>query len=641
MKQLTTLFLALAPLLPALGQKDIPAYGEVSKEDLAMTTCDLDPEADAYILIKTGETDFNLYGQGYLQTDFRFRIKVLKDRGIERANIVIPYYAGDGFENIEQVSGETYNLDDAGNILTSKLEKSGIYTKALNKNFSEIAFTLPDVKKGSIIEYKFTKVSRNFTNIDAWSFQDDIPTRFSRYTLSVPSYFDFTYTIHKRLPIDVTDDGGFRQAAKTFTMRNIPGLKDEPFMSARQDYLQHIDFQISAIRYPGQAERVFRSTWEKLNEEMLQSDVFGSQLHRNIPHTDSLEAMLKGLRDSTARMAAVFAYVRRNMEWDHVHSWHSQSVREAWEKRNGSTGDINLILVDLLKDAGLKAYPLLVSTRSHGAVNPAYPLLAQFNEVMAYVRVGGHAYVLNGAERYTPYTLIPYDVRSSEGFIVDSRASGWVTLLDNESSFKNTVVLNGDIDARGHLRADVTVLSYDYSKINRRRRLDEGLDRLKETYFVKPYANLSVDSLRVSDQDNDSLPMEQDMKCFVALQHSGDYWFLTPNLFLGLEKNPFVQDRRFSDVDFGYTQSYMIVGSVNIPDGFQLETLPKNIRMITQDTSIVLERVMQAADGQLRYRITVDFKRPVYFADEYDAFKEFYKRLFATLNEQVILRKKS
>lgn len=640
MKKLAALLVALAPLLPVFAQKDPPAYGEVSKEDLAMTTCDLDPEADAFILVKTGETDFNLTGQGYLETEFRFRIKVLKDRGVERANVVIPYYAESNLQDIEHVSGATYNLDDAGNIVTSKLEKSGIYSKPLNSKFSEIAFTLPDVKKGSIIEYKFTKVSRNFTNIDPWAFQDEIPTRFSRYSLAVPAYFDFTYTIHKRLPVDIADDDGLRPA-KTFTMRDIPSLKDEPFMSARQDYLQHIDFQISAIQYPGQTARVFRSTWDKLDEEMVQSEVLGAQLHRNIPHTDSLQTALKGLKDSTARMKAVFDYVRRSMDWDHVHAFHSQSVRDAWEKRRGSSGDINLILVNLLRDAGLRAYPLLVSTRSHGAVNLAYPLLAQFNEVMAYVKADGRTYVLNAAERYTPYTLIPYDVRSSEGFVVDAKVSGWVSLVDNQSSFRNTVVLNGDVDARGHLRADVSVLSYDYSKINRRRRLDEGLDRLKETYFVKPYNNLSVDSLHVSDQDNDSLPLEQDMKCFIALQHSGDYWFFTPNLFLGLEKNPFVQERRFSDVDFGYAQSYMIVGTVNIPDGFQLETLPKNIRMITQDTSIILERVMQSGDGQLRYRIAVDFKRPVYFADEYDTFKEFYKRLFATLNEQVILRKKS
>ena len=80
---------------------------------------------------------------------------------------------------------------------------------------------------------------------------------------------------------------------------------------------------------------------------------------------------------------------------------------------------------------------------------------------------------------------------------------------------------------------------------------------------------------------------------------------------------------------------------MTIPDDYQLETLPKNMRLLLPDTSIVLERMMQAEDGRLSFRITLDFKRPVYSVDEYPAVKEFYKRLFAALDEQVVLHKKS
>lgn len=628
-------------LLPALLSSLLVLGQKVDKADLLMTTCDLDPDASAYILLKTGETDFNLAGSGFLETRYHFQVKILKDKGVQWANVVIPYYSYERYDEVDDISGETYNLDAGGNIVSSRLEKSGIFSKPLDKYYSEVVFTLPDVKKGSVIEFSYTKISRNFTNIEAWNFQDEIPTRYSQFYLAVPSYFDFTYTVHQTIPVEVKDVNDEARAAKTFTMRNVPGLEDEPYMSARRDYLQRIDFQIAAIRYPGQAEKTFRTSWDKLNEEMLDNDAFGAQLHKNIPHADSLDVQLRALTDSTARMAAVLGYVRRSMTWTHVYAWHSQSVRDAWDKGSGSMGDINLILVDLLREAGLKAYPLLVSTRSHGMVNTADPMLSQFNAVMAYVRVQGHTYILNAADRYTPYRFIPYEVRSSKGFVVDSRASGWVTLVDNETGFKNTVVINGVLDERGHLRATAAVLSYDYSKIARRRRLDDGLDYYKQNFFIRPYNGLSVDSLQVSGQDDDTLPLQQDLHFFMSLQHSGEYWFFTPNLFTGLEKNPFVGERRFSDVDFGYTQSYTVVGSIDIPDGFKLETLPRNIRMITQDTSIVLERVMQADDGRLNYRISVDFKRPVYFAGEYDTFREFYKRLFTTLNEQVILRKKA
>jgi hypothetical protein len=127
----------------------------------------------------------------------------------------------------------------------------------------------------------------------------------------------------------------------------------------------------------------------------------------------------------------------------------------------------------------------------------------------------------------------------------------------------------------------------------------------------------------------------------MALEHSGDYWFFSPNLFLGLNRNPFTRPTRFSDIDFGYLQSYTVVGSVALPEGFGVEALPKNMRMIMPDTSILLERILQLDEDRLGFRIRVEFKRPRYYVDEYDAFREFYKRLFDALNEPVVIRKKS
>jgi hypothetical protein len=40
-------------------------------------------------------------------------------------------------------------------------------------------------------------------------------------------------------------------------------------------------------------------------------------------------------------------------------------------------------------------------------------------------------------------------------------------------------------------------------------------------------------------------------------------------------------------------------------------------------------------------RITLEFNRPFYTAQEYVDFKEFYKKLFDMLNEQFVIKKKT
>ena len=63
----------------------------------------------------------------------------------------------------------------------------------------------------------------------------------------------------------------------------------------------------------------------------------------------------------------------------------NDGIKKAWDKRSGNTGDINLILLSLLKEAGVIAYPCLISTRNNGKINTAYPFLDQFNALYVYV----------------------------------------------------------------------------------------------------------------------------------------------------------------------------------------------------------------------------------------------------------------
>jgi hypothetical protein len=50
---------------------------------------------------------------------------------------------------------------------------------------------------------------------------------------------------------------------------------------------------------------------------------------------------------------------------------------------------------------------------------------------------------------------------------------------------------------------------------------------------------------------------------------------------------------------------------------------------------------MEANGNRISYRVSLEFRRPMYEASEYDEFKEFYKKLFANLNEQIVFRKKA
>ena len=56
MKKLSVLLVLSSTVFFAKAQLLLQPLGQIDKEDLEMKTCDIDPEAEAYTLIKMGET---------------------------------------------------------------------------------------------------------------------------------------------------------------------------------------------------------------------------------------------------------------------------------------------------------------------------------------------------------------------------------------------------------------------------------------------------------------------------------------------------------------------------------------------------------------------------------------------------------
>ena len=636
---LLALLLAFSSL-KAQKDKDLPAFGVVDKEELLMKECDFDKNAEALVLfdVETASCDRNYT----LSRERRVRIKILNDKGVDNANIHIRYRFEHFKRAITGLVAQTYNLDAAGNIITTKVEKNQVFDKPISKRYSEVVFSFPQVKAGSVIEYKYTDETETIGN---WYFQKAIPVKLSRFKLDFPSTLEVTAIPHCVLPYDVQRDDKTHDGVKIYTMRNVPALRDEPYISCDDDYLQRLETTLLAINLPGDYRRSLIHTWPQVIRMLMEDEDFGQQLKKNIPRTQELDEKLKNITDPYHKMVIIHEYVRKNMQWNGMDNiWALDGVKSAWKDKKGTSGEINLIMVNLLKDAGLNAHPVLVSTKGNGRVNTAFSDYHQFDKVMAYVRLGDKTYTLDATEKYTPAKLIPLDVAGTEGLVIEKLETfewGWKMLWNEQQEFKTNVLLNAELTPNGQLQGYASVLSDQYARLERAAKLKEGKEKYIEHYFTSRYAGIKVDSLVIENEDTDSLPLVQKFNFTASSNASGDYHYFSANLFTGLEKNPFVADSRFSDIFFGANQRYVLNGNFTIPDGYSFEELPRNVRMIMPDTGIVFTRMAQVSGDMLTLRYTLDFKKPFYANTEYEEFREFYKKLDGLLNEQFVVKKAS
>lgn len=637
MKKLTILFCLLFCNCLIQAQEKLPSFGKIDKADLEIQDCDFDPGAEACVLIDFGDIEFN-YAEhlGWLsESNYRIRIKVLKEKGVNRGQIKLMYRTKDRLEEITNVKGVSFNLDEKGDIVSSELERSSVYEKTINKEMAEISFALPNVKVGTVFEYRYKLTRRSFSHIPTWNFQQSIPVRYSAYNVIVPEYFEFTTlnTLRQKMERESQTSG---EKGGWYMMHNVPGLKDEPYSSGREDFLQRIEFQLSAINMPGFFKNV-RTTWTKIIEELLEADEFGGALKKNIKGTGDLDAQLIG-KSVKEKTRLIYNYVQRNMQWNEVYGFVTyDGIKSAWDKKNGSITEINFILISLLNDAGIKAKPLLISTRENGRVNTYYPFLNQFNGVMAYVKDGDEIYVMNAADKYNPFNLVPYDVVFTNALVVDKNEGSLIGLL-SDGKYSNNIFFTCSVEPDGKLSGQASIKSSGYAR-NVRMQANKK-NRIKEIFEDNSGINIKADSIILNNESDELLPFEQKAEFSGAIQMGGEYFFLPFNLFMGLGKNPFIEENRVTDIDFYYPKSYVISGTYYLPDDFIINELPKNTKLIMPDTSIVLTRMTQKEGNIISFRVTLDIKVFGYTADAYPYIKDFFKKMYAILDERIVLKKK-
>jgi hypothetical protein len=296
----------------------------------------------------------------------------------------------------------------------------------------------------------------------------------------------------------------------------------------------------------------------------------------------------------------------------------------------------------------LNVHPVLVSTHENGIVNTIdagtfdSPGFLQFDKVMAYVEIDKKVFVLDATQKNVPVHLIPEDVLLTQGLVIEKIETfqwGWKTMT-NDASAKNIVMVNGEIDETGKLKGEAMMSSSDYARIARVAVAKKGKEKYIEKYLSGLNSGLTVEDVKFENLESDSLPLVQRIKFSQPLNTTGEFQYFSNNLFAGFDKNPFVADNRFSDVFFGCRQSVTILGNFSLPEGYEFDELPKNLKMILPDTSIVISRASQVSNNRLETRISLEFKKPIYPADQYAELQEFYQRLYDILNEQYVVRKK-
>ncbi|MGI4834801.1 MAG: DUF3857 domain-containing protein [Janthinobacterium lividum] len=678
--------LALGATRPAAAQQApvqpvVIKFGQPAPADFEAKNFVGDSAAAAIVLADVGATRFRVDGLSFkMDTERTTRIKILKKSGYDYATVEIPLYHHDGDEEkITSLKGFTYNMV-GGKLEKVKLESANMFTEERTKTTRVRKFTLPGVREGAVIEYTYAVTSDFFFHLQPWAFQRDIPTRWSEYKASIPEYFDYKMLMqgYEPLAINQKEDGMAQYMATErvqnvsqgsafigggvahtsteaqaisarvtnyyWAMRNVPALREEPYMTTPDDYVARIDFELAGERLGGTYRNVL-GDWTKINSSLLSSDDFGGVLDRGGFLKEQVQQLVAQHADLAARAAAVRELVLRNVKYDGSNrAVGSGSGKHTWEQHRGTSADVNLLLIAALRQAGLAAQPVLLSTRTHGRVSVSSPLLEQYNYVVALVPLPDKKeLLLDATEPLLPAGVLPQRCLNQVGRLVVPAAEGegrWVDLVpaQRHSHYQQVAMT---VDAQGNITSQVQEQHGGYSGVRARSKLTELGEKKYVTELTSQHSNWEVPSYKFAAVADVSQPLSLSYEVHQAASTAGtaQELYLRPLASFCENRNPFDNESRKFPVDFGAPTQDVVVINLTLPPGYVAE-LPKaaNVSLPDQGGSYVFAASSPTPNTvQLISRLSL--AKPVYGAQEYAGLREFYRLALAKQAEAMVIKK--
>ncbi|MEQ3656824.1 MAG: DUF3857 domain-containing protein [Dokdonia sp.] len=644
-------------------------FGKVSKEELSQQSHPKYKEAVAAVLYRESFTKFD-YSQeeGFIvKTDYYERIKIYSKEGYEYANKSISLYkSGSADERVSGLKAVTYNLVD-GKIKETKLRSSGIFDEKASKTRNIKKFTMPDIQDGAIIEYKYTHTSPFISSIDEFRFQEEIPVEKVEMKFYAPEYLSYRTHGKGSLPFDIKNSsrersvsykyyanrrghasGGerktrnitFKDIGYAITLNQVAPLLEEPYAGNYENYFSALQFELAFTKYPNTPVRNYTTTWEEVSKKIYKSESFGGELNNHKAYAKDIKTLAAGLTSQAEKALTIYDFVKNKMTWNgYLGVYCDLGVKKAYKEGVGNVADINLMLTGMLNEAGLEASPVLISSKANGI--PFFPTLNGFNYVVAGVKIDGHTHLLDAADKEGVIDVLDERLLNWKGRMVKSDGSSrLVDLFPSRIAMHNALVtVNIDEDLMIHGTVQ-NRYSGHYARAVRTkynsRSTEEQLKKMDKAYE-------SIDLLDIEFKDmktyNKPLTAVYHFESEQGVEEIAGKLYISPLLHLGVTENIFKSETRAYPIDFihPYEDRYSV--SINIPDGYKVESIPEDI-VINLAQGMGSFRFGTMVNGsKVTLSVQNAIKTPVIDASYYKDLQEYFKMIVDKETEKIVLVK--
>jgi hypothetical protein len=640
-------------------------FQQPTGEELKMTADPKAPGAAAVFLNVEEVTDNQLHFYS-----FYARIKVLTEKGKDLASVTIPYEFSD--YEVTSIKARTIHSDGSVIPLAGKPEDL-LISKTTDKKgdqsqLNRKVFTLPSVEVGSILEYRYeVRYGSSTVTTPRWVIQRPYFVHKAHY-----AFIPFTTSIqgsHAAMTHTLTYPNGDvaqfivwwpilppgvsvkMDSAGRFSvdLTDIPPQPDEEYMPPVESTVYKVYFYYSSAANDKEFWASKARIWSKEVDRFAEpSKPIKDAVAGLIAPTDSdLDKVKKLYKAVQALDNTDFSRNKTESEMKRLKLKAAKHAEDTWAQKSGSSQDIALLYLAMLRAAGFTAYDMKVVDRSERVFALGYLNFDQLDDDIIFVNVAGKGMLLDPGEKMCPFQTLHWKHSASTGILQDDK-DRTLSGTAEQPYTTNRIVRAGDITiaSQGEITGHLSIIMSGQEALYwRQTALRNDPDELKKQFdrgrvesLVPEGVEAHIDHFLGLDNPDTNLIAFVDVKGSLGTATSKR--LLLPAFFLETRgKQPFVaQEKRAQPVDMRYGNVVSDQITYHLPDGFTVEGIPQDAQIPWAGHANFVTKAV-SAPGKITIARSLatafTFAKP----EEYQDLRAFYQKVAAADQAQLVLAK--
>jgi hypothetical protein len=599
---------------------------------------------DANSVVRYNLEEYDVRGPGKIIHKSHSIVTILNEKGQHEAEVTFGYH-----KKYSSVSSFEMRVYDAGGTLIKKYHKSDLYDHAAEDDVSlvtderalEMAYSV--VNYPTTVEIIYEKDDNSSIGIGGWlieSSEQSIQNTICRVSVKPDAGFRY---LNKNTNLKPQKNTSNDRDVYTWETKNLKAFKLEKGVM-KWKVLPIIDFYQNKFEYYGVPGDI--DSWQNYGkfQQALNADVSTLSPGR----VAEIRKMTDTIKSDKEKARFLYKYMQDNMRYVSVQlgigGFKPFAATFVDEKKYGDCKALSNYMRALLKAVDINSYYAEINAGTNGEpANYSFPY-DPFNHVILCVPFKNDTTWLECTSSINPFGQLGTFTENRNALII-TEDGGKLVSTPKSTAQENQFISEAHIklEADGSAKTQIKILSSGEYRFEYISVLAAKMDRQKRFWLEElGIKQPSAFDFKYGDDKNGTkqidLDLEYDKFCDIM---AGDKQFYRPLAFLLWDSTVPVLEKRKTDYFWEYPSNKSCVTTIDLPTGFEVETLPANTNLKFTYGNYEINYVYNKDKNQVVSTAKFVLNNHVIPATKYTEMQQYMDAIAKAQNKKLVIKKKA